>query len=285
MNVLYFILLALVILTVYKVTAPFESAITTYHMGKKFDESKPILWMHAEGEVNARRWLNFYSRNTSELNQPYLYLTMKSVHDKCGGSFNVCLIDDDAFKMLPDWSHDVSAMASPEKQRFRQLGLAKLLHRYGGLLVPNSFLCLKDLRKFYRDNLGEKDAFAVCTGKMDSAGSAVASPLFMGCEKGSALMQELIDRSHVCEFGENLFRKFNVHDGSLTGGKTCCGKQVMLQDLLGSSHVSFHRESVGVYFPAEELLKRPAYGWFARMSSEQLMRSEIVFCKMLLASY
>ena len=162
--------------------------MATYHMGNKFEDGKPILWMHAEGEVNARHWLNFYSRNTTDLNQPYLYLTMKSVYDKCSHSFNVCLIDDDAFKMLPDWPHDVSNMASPEKQRFRQLGLAKLLHHHGGFLVPNSFLCLKDLLTFYRDQMREKDAFAVCTGKTDSTGAALPSAQFIGCEKGSKLM-------------------------------------------------------------------------------------------------
>ena len=293
MNVLYFILLALVILTAYKVMSPeSSSSMSSYHMGKKFEEGKPILWMHAEGEINARRWLNFYSRNTTEVNQPYLYLTMTSVYDKCADSFNVCLIDDDAFKMIPDWKHDVSGMASPEKQRYRQLGLAKLLHLHGGILVPNSFLCLKDLRSFHRDLLSAKDAFAVCTGKMDSKGVEVPSALFMGCEKGSTLMEDFIKNAesklhdNVSEFGDEVMcQKFNVHNGILTGSKTCCGKPILLQDLLGSSHVSFHRDSVGVYFPADELLKRPAYGWFARMSSEQLMRSDIAFCKMLLSSY
>jgi len=294
MNVLYFILLVLVVVVVYNLVPSKQTGINAYHMGKKFEDGKPILWMHVAGEVNARHWLNFYSRNTTELNQPYLYLTMKSVYDKCGTSFNVCLIDDDAFKTLPGWDHDVSSMASPEKERYRQLGLAKLLHHNGGFLVPNSFLCLKDLRSFYSANLSDKGAFAVCTGKTDATGTAVPSPLFMGCRKGSEVMEGFIKLSesrlndNVSEFGDELAkhcRKFTVHDGKLTGSKKCCGGRVELQDLLGTGHLDFHKDSVGVYFPADDLLKRPAYGWFARMSSEQLVRSELFFCKLLLSSY
>jgi hypothetical protein len=287
MNVFYFILFGLIILIVYQASSPFKSReMKTYHMGKTFDESKPFLWIHAEGEVNARHWLNFYSRNTTELNQPYLFLTMKSINDKCGDSFNVCLIDDDAFKMIDGWTHDVSAMPNPEKQRYRQLGLAKLLYQYGGLLVPSSFLCLKNLKPFYRENL-EKTAFAVYTGKKDKSGDDVASPLFMGCERRSELMAEYVDfleNHNVSDFnfGAHILP---FHNGSLTGSKTAQGVDVTLQDLLGTEHVAFHRDTVGVYFPAEELLKRPAFAWFARMSSEQLLRSEMVFMKMLMASY
>ena len=45
----------------------------------------------------------FGSRLTEDLNRPYLYLCMKSMIDKCGGDFNICLVDDDTFgKILPD---------------------------------------------------------------------------------------------------------------------------------------------------------------------------------------
>ena len=58
---------------------------------------KPIIWIHMVYDINARWWPSFSSRNTDNLNQPYQYLTMKSIIDKCGEDFNVCLIDDDTF--------------------------------------------------------------------------------------------------------------------------------------------------------------------------------------------
>ena len=40
---------------------------------------KPILWIHMNYDINARWWSSFYSRNSTDLNQPYLYLTIKSI--------------------------------------------------------------------------------------------------------------------------------------------------------------------------------------------------------------
>ena len=39
---------------------------------------KPIMWIHIDYEQNSRNWLDFNSRNTFNLNQPYIYLTLKS---------------------------------------------------------------------------------------------------------------------------------------------------------------------------------------------------------------
>ena len=59
----------------------------------KMDRKKPFLWIPVEYDINERHWLNFGSRNTTNLNQPYLYLTIRSIIDKCGDSFNICIIE------------------------------------------------------------------------------------------------------------------------------------------------------------------------------------------------
>ena len=41
--------------------------------------NKPKLWIHSKFEVNARKWKSFLSRNTTDLNQPYLFLTIQSI--------------------------------------------------------------------------------------------------------------------------------------------------------------------------------------------------------------
>ena len=41
--------------------------------------NRPKLWIHSTYEKNARQWKDFYSRNTTDLNQPYIHLTIKSV--------------------------------------------------------------------------------------------------------------------------------------------------------------------------------------------------------------
>jgi hypothetical protein len=58
---------------------------------------KPILWLHVPYEYNSRNWLSFGSRSSFDLNQPYLYLTVRSIIKQCQGSFTICIIDDTHF--------------------------------------------------------------------------------------------------------------------------------------------------------------------------------------------
>jgi len=64
---------------------------------ERIKNRKPIIWIHVEFDKNARSWESFGSRTSDNLNQPYQYLTIRNIIEHCGESFNVCLIDDDAF--------------------------------------------------------------------------------------------------------------------------------------------------------------------------------------------
>ena len=75
---------------------------------------KPILWIHIPYEYNARNWQSFGSRGTFDLNQPYLYLTMQSIINKCSDSFQICIIDDQSFeKLIPDWTVNMKIISNP----------------------------------------------------------------------------------------------------------------------------------------------------------------------------
>ena len=62
------------------------------------DVKKPILWIPIEYEYNARNWLSFGSRSSFELNQPYMYLTVKSIINQCGDSFHICILKYGKYK-------------------------------------------------------------------------------------------------------------------------------------------------------------------------------------------
>ena len=91
--------------------------------------NRPKLWIHSKYEVNARKWKDFYSRNTTDLNQPYIHLTIKTIINHCGNDFNICLIDDDTFsKLIPTWDIDLSNIAEPKKSQYRELGMMQLIY-------------------------------------------------------------------------------------------------------------------------------------------------------------
>ena len=77
-------------------------------------------------------------------------MCVKSIMKHCKDNFNICLIDDSSFeKIIPEWTICLDGLADPIKSRVRVLALTKLLHTYGGMLLPNSTIVLKDLKVLY----------------------------------------------------------------------------------------------------------------------------------------
>ena len=248
---------------------------------------KPYLWIHAQGELNARNWESFGSRGSKDLNQPYLVMTIKSILSKCKDSFNIFLIDDDSFrKLVPGWKIDMDLLPSPVKEHYRQFGLTSLLCEYGGMTVPASTLCLEDLQSLYKTFVAKSnssDAFTVQTG-VD-----FPDPKFMGSVKKGDTIQAFQqyqgamlkrDTSAESDFNEMLSQwckaKTEVVCGRLVGIKKKCGNPVDLSELLGGNPVEFHDDLRAIYIPSETILKRPKYAWFARMSPTQLLSSDLV---------
>jgi hypothetical protein len=266
----------------------FENALnyryaTDYFVGEdRMQRQKPILWVHAAGEVNAREWESFYSRNSTKLNQPFLYLTMKSILDKCKNSFNVCLIDDDAFgRLIPNWEVKMDALPSPVKEHYRQFALTTVLYHYGGLLVPASTLCLEDLATLFQEGLAHKDAFVVDT----------CGPRFMGCRKESEHVQKLMefqgrllktDNTEQADF-TGAVAKACAHlaqvDGGRVGAKKRDGTPLDLEELLGQNPLDLQPDAAAIYIPAEEILRRPKYAWFSRIRQDELTKSDLTLAK------
>ena len=272
--------------------------------------NRPKLWIHSKYEINARTWKDFYSRNTTDLNQPYLHLTIKSLINHCGDDFNVCLIDDESFnKLLPSWDVNVSSMAEPMKSQYRELGMARLLEVYGGLVVPNSFLCLKNLKPVYDDMVSSGKPF-VCEQinktcdmiNRTSDRSFIPNTYIMGANKNDKYIKELIEfikgtnaahPTNECDFVGSISRKCQqmVHEnkmdlmgGERSGVKTIKGEQILLDNLMDEEYLDIDNRTVGIYIPADEILQRTKYQWFAVLPSNQILQSKMIISKYILAS-
>jgi hypothetical protein len=267
---------------------------------------KPFIWIHSTYEYNARKWESFGSRSSYKRNQLYLNLTIKSIINHCGDDFNILLIDDTTFSnLLPDWYYDLSTMASPIKENFRQYGLFRLLSLYGGFLVPNSFICLKNLKPLYTKHLSRKKCFIV--EKINHGFSSennffIPDPNFLCCQKGSKVMREVvkdverkIQTNHSSEvradqYFSKLFDKYIRNDsvvlvnGTSIGIKTKEHKPVMVDDLMGEDYIQFCNDLYGVYIPSDELLKRTKYNWFTRLSKLQVLNTNTILSKYILLS-
>jgi len=267
----------------------------------------PIIWIHLNYEPNARRWLNFGSRLTENLNQPYLYLTLKSVIDKCGSHFNVCLIDDNSFeKIIPGWNIDMTRIADPIKSKVRELAMARLLKHYGGMRLPSGFLCMKNLADMYYT--------MTCSGKMfigeltnqNSSSTYVdlyPSNKIMGCSKNCDVIEKYIsylenvvssDYTAESEFlgsqnrwlYEEMLKNNNLNKipAELLGITDTQNKLVTLERLMGNTYVDFVPTILGVCIPERELLKRTKFEWFSRLSAKQAINCDNILGKLLLTT-
>ena len=278
---------------------------------KKLPDSKlPIIWIHSKYEVNARNWVDFYSRNTKDLNQPYKELTLKTIIDKCGSDFNICLINDESFSdLIPNWNIDIHKVADPIKSNIRELAIAKILDTYGGMLLPDSFICLDSLKYIYNTGIQDDKMFVgellhtnnVNTPEcnMETRDNYYPSTKLMGCAKESQTMkcyinmlETLISQDSTAEsvftgeiqlwLNEKVKRQgINIITSEYLGGRDNNGKLVTLDELMGSTFIEFHDSMLGIYIPDNELLLRSKYSWLSRMSSQQVLESNNVLGKYL----
>ena len=270
--------------------------------------NKPKIWIHTKYEVNARKWRDFYSRNTTDLNQPYIHITIKSIIDKCGDDFHICLIDDESFsKLIPSWDIHLSTVAEPMRSQLRQQAMAQLLYYYGGLVVPNSFLCLKNLKSFYEDGIsGQGGVFVTeqinrtCNMSKPYGDKMQFIPdtYIMGSCKNNETIRSYIDFLKARSTGGHFTNQYeflgdintwaisNINNGTLTcvdgelvGVKTLKRKPILIEDLLGEGYLDISPNAYGIYIPEDELLKRPKYQWFAVLTSEQIFETNAILVK------
>jgi hypothetical protein len=267
---------------------------------------KPILWIHVPYEYNSRKWLSFGSRSSFDLNQPYLYLTVKSIIKHCGDSFTICIYDDNSFKkLLPGWSIDMTRLSDPILSNMRTLGMMKLLYVYGGIHCPISFLCMKDLNSLYTKGTRKNKMFVCETIDRNStsiSNNFYPSISFCGAPKECETVAELCNYIQIVSSNdhsaESKFlgqfdrwcmkrvqeRKINLIDGVEIGTKTINEEQIILDDLMSNNYLDLYKGTNGILIPSNELLSRLQYGWFIRSSPRQVLESDTIIGNYLLLS-
>lgn len=265
---------------------------------------KPIMWIYTPYEYNSRDWLSFGSRSSYNLNQPYLNLCVKSIIKACDKSFTICIVDDNSFaKLIPGWNIDLSIIGDPIVSNVRQLAMAKLIYNYGGVSVPISFLCVKDLIGMYdRGTSGtNNDKMFVCENVNTNISATnnrfYPDTTFIGAQKNNEQLKEFIDYMQRLVSGDYTAqieflgnfdkwankqvksKRINMIAGTDVGTKTLDNNPVLVDDLLGEDYIKFYDGMYGIWIPAQAILKRRNYEWFTRLSSEQIFQSKFILAK------
>ena len=264
---------------------------------------KPILWIHNDYEINSRNWASFNSRNSKELNQPYLSLCIETLIKTCSESFNICIIDDNSFALIPNWCIDMDKMSGPIKEHIRLLGILKVLYYYGGIRIPNSMIMLKNLEPLYNNLINKSSCFSVemvNRNKTSNITTFFPNNKIIGCIKNSSAMKKIltyfekqisIDNTNALDFKGNIDRyiyklstnkELYVCNGKYFGIKDINNKPVLIEDLFNNEHINFDKDIYGIYIPSNNILKRVKYQWFARLNKKQVLNSNNLISKYLI---
>lgn len=268
---------------------------------------KPVVWIYVnDSDVNSRWWTDFGDRSAHVLNVPFLNLCYQSIVKGCATDYRIEVIgglSDLAARMggwdaLPTPLQNAQKIVNaPELNWIRAAVLAK----WGGLWVSPSTVFLKTLGPLPPDRtvfFGTDEEVTVS----GSAGTPVPGlrvvwapapdlPLWVAWEK--TVRARLERRSGGSEFRHD--EKSDLADAIASGnvevrpmaelGRTAAGKRIQLEDILAAGQDGVLPFAVGsaVYLPVPwpELLERRAFGWFLRLSEEQILSSDLAISSIL----
>ena len=270
--------------------------------------NRPKLWIHSKYEVNARNWESFGSRNSKDLNQPYLSYTVKTIIDSCGDDFHICLIDDNSFeKLIPGFDMNIDNIPEPLKSQYREVSMLQLLHLYGGIVIPNSFICVKSLYDLYFKLTKQENAFVfekqneACDVRQGRRKDFVPNLNMIGARKSCpmiySMIRELRDKlksGHISSEHkfvgrtENILMRYIAEEnltvicGSLIGIKDTKKKPIETEDLFSNNkEIKFSYDLYGVLLPGDEILKRSKFNWFVALNEKDVLKADINIAKII----
>jgi hypothetical protein len=265
-----------------------------------------VIWLYYDtSDVNSRWWADFGQRSSRAINVPYLNLCYQSIVEANKGIYRVEIISglSDAAARLGGWNQLPQFMQNPlvtvgpaELNWLR----AEFLSRFGGLWVSPSIICLKpfnllqpDVITFYGTDMDETYA-----GKAGTTvpGFAVMGVLKAGDERIGKWADAAFARLEEGGGGKQIRGDAKWDYTAFADGKTIVysreeisrkadGRRIQLEDLLaagqdGALPFAIPKEGIYVLVPWEEMKDRRNFGWFLRMSEDQILDSDLAISEL-----
>jgi hypothetical protein len=269
---------------------------------------KPVLWIFVNNsEVNARGWQDFEARSSRAMNLPFLNLCYESCVKANGEEYRIEVIGGlaDLALRLGGWDALPTGLQNPEaliNEPELNWIRAAVLAKFGGLWASPALIWLKPMGKLSKKSIvlfGSDDEVSfVGPGGTGAPSLRVAwspvpeHPVWVAwAEKaltrlnkragGSEFRRdEMADAVDAIRMGESRGEAVEVRPTAELTRKGAAGRRIQCEDLLASGEVAeipfkLTPEAVYVPIPWPELKERRAFGWFLRMSEDQIMSSDL----------
>lgn len=263
----------------------------------------PTIWLYYNNsDVNSRWWQDFGARSTRVLNLPFLNLCYKSIVEANKGRYKVEVIAglQDLASRLGGWQEMPKGLQNPlasvETAELNWIR-AEVLARFGGLWVHPATICFHPFPL-----IGVEQAVFFGTDADESyagpGGTAVPSMYVMGAgRKGHPVFEQwaqaAFERLDKQGGGQQIRgdAKWDFTAFAATNPQTIVnpgaelsrkkgGKRIQVEDLLAAGQegvLPFAVTADAIYCPIPwpELYNRRMFGWFLRMSEEQILSSDL----------
>ena len=268
----------------------------------------PVLWIFLnDSEVNQRHWTGFEERSSRVINLPFLNLCYQSCVKANGRDYRIEVIGGlsdlavrlGGWEMLPTPLQNSGAVVrEPELNWIR----AAVLARWGGLWVSPATVWLHSVGKLPKDRVvlfGSDDEVTFVGGGGTEAPSLRVAwspipqhPIWVAWEQkvrqrvekraGGAEFRrdEMADAVDAIRQGNERGEPIELRPMAELTRKGAAGRRIQLEDLLaggqeGRLPFSLTPEANYIPIPWPELETRRTFGWFLRLSEEQILESDI----------
>lgn len=250
-------------------------------------DNYPVIWLYYNSsQVNSRKWSDFMARSSRVLNEPFLNLCYNSIvkHNK---DYRVEVIGgiEDLAVRLGGWEELPEPMRNPLidiGEREMNWIRAAVLRKFGGLWLSPSAISVNGFGKLAGDKIvgfGNGSVGALWVPKVEM-------PELVAWEEAARKRVDTYSSNSEFRHDElwdwNTFcNKTSLRNKDAELNKKRDGHKIELEDLLmagqeGDMTFNITKNSVYVSIPYRELQRRSMYGWFLRMSEEQIMESDLV---------
>jgi hypothetical protein len=277
------------------------------HMMKR-GMKKPVLWIFVNNsEVNARSWQDFEARSSRAMNLPFLNLCYESCVKANSEEYRIEVIGGlaDLALRLGGWEALPTGLQNPEaviNEPELNWIRAAVLAKFGGLWASPALIWLKPMGKLCKKSVvlfgSDDDVSFVGPGGTGAPSLRVAwspvpeHPVWVawaekartrldkragGSEFRRDEMSDAVDAQRLAiSRGEPII----IRPTAELSRKGAAGRRIQCEDLLASgdaADIPFELTSDAVYVPIPwpELKERRAFGWFLRMSEDQIMDSNL----------
>lgn len=269
---------------------------------------KPTLWWFVDTEPNARHWLDFTGRQTTEPNRGYLSIALAAVKRTQGADYDVKpLIGREAVLVQLPGAPAAAKRLPPAL--WRRWAIANLLEVQGGLVMDgNSTLCVGPSFKtsignspaavfgITSDEPIASPATALAPGPAPYVGWA-AAPHHPAWKHAADVWNKLVERGPQAWTSAEARRTYmTVYEAQKNagidtiriadGGRLPDGRVRQLEDLFGrvsepaDPKTALIPGTVYVPYDGDDLSRRYEFAWFLRLSPQQIKESDLVWARL-----